>query len=439
MSKTATRHALVFICGCITALMVFGGHTLMTGQLSGPPPITDDQLAYDSLGWEIANSGIYQTHYASPTFLNAYGGAADAILDLHGSENPRRVGPWPTAMRPPLYPYLLALGNRLLGRQFMFGRLINLAAAALTCGILALLADRFGGWPTAVVAVGQFCLVDVRTRMFARTLLTESLAMLAIAVLFWVLISVMDRRRTRPYRGWIIAGVVLGVSALLRSMFVLWIPVIAIGLWRRKRKSSETGTASGEWIPIAGMVLIATLVLSPWMVRNLTVLDGFQPLGTQGAKDAVAGYSDRSLRGMGLWWDPRAAGLFDDVGTNLGSLETETQWGRTSVALAKNWIVSDGYKLPVLAAAKVFSAWRPWNLGDLYVSAFALLGWIAYRQTEHARVAGILWLACTLGIAATWSTAGRFTVPLLMPIHLFASLGVVHCWRSTLHDPPADV
>jgi hypothetical protein len=92
--------------------------------------------------------------------------------------------------------------------------------------------------------------------------------------------------------------------------------------------------------------------------------------------------------------------------------------------MIENW-----YKLPALAAMKVLNEFRPYRFEQAYLSAFALLGLIAMRRRPEASVGWVLILAATISIALTWSVNGRFVVPLVFVIHVFAAIGL---WISTI-------
>ena len=439
--RPTTASRSVFFVAMLLNLGVLGGHCLLSGQLTAAPSIHDDHIDYDSLGWEWSQGRGYQLHLTETSFRTAYTAPG---LDEHAAA----VGadePWSTASRPPLFPFLLAAGNKFFGRQFWFGRSVNLIAIAIACGLLATLAFRLAGTTAAVVAWMQFTLIDVRVRITSREFLTEAISVLVVAGLLCCLIRWYDAVKTRrdptdtdqddrsayPTRWLVVSGVVLGVGMLLRTAFVLWLPVlVAMLIWLggKRCRSSYTGAAV--------FALLALVVLSPWMVRNVAVLDSFQPLGTMGARDSYAAYSDRAIQTRGQWFSLLKSGFFDELDPETRGLQAETARGALSSAKAKEWILSNPHKLPLLAVLRVMSEIRPRQLTDLYILAFAVLGGILYRRSDEVRLSLGLILACLFGIAITWSVAGRFVFPILVPIHLLAALAAAHAWKTAIQGVP---
>jgi hypothetical protein len=80
------------------------------------------------------------------------------------------------------------------------------------------------------------------------------------------------------------AGVIAGVMLLTEPILALALPVVAVMLWRRERAASP-GSHLSEWISlgnilrhqmpylarVAGMTLVAALVITPWLWRNYRV------------------------------------------------------------------------------------------------------------------------------------------------------------------------
>jgi 4-amino-4-deoxy-L-arabinose transferase-like glycosyltransferase len=397
---------------------IFAVHTHLKHGLNTPPLPGGDSPDYDALGWELAQGHGFQRDFSDSEFRDPYeqAGTADQLPPGQGSET--------IAYRPPLLPIVMAGANRLYGRQFYAIRLLNIAAMAGVCALAAWTVCGLAGPLPALMVIVNFILVDVRTRVYAREILTESLAAFLVALSAVFLISDMRTSRLLPAAT---AGVAIGLGLLARSMLALWLPVLALYLiWSARRH----GRSLSRGLAHAALFLGAALATaSPWMLRNLRVLDGFQPLGTQGAMEASAGYCDAAFARWGVWSNLYVAGDYDEITAGSSGLEREQRIARESARRAKEWALANWWKLPVLAAMKVFSEFRPWDIGELYISAFALLGLIAWRRSDEAAVGWALILAAALAIAVTWSCSGRFLVPLLYVLHAFAAVGL---WNSLL-------
>ncbi|MEM9585934.1 MAG: hypothetical protein AAGA03_01530 [Planctomycetota bacterium] len=436
------RDVCLFCFGLTSCLVVFLVHSHRRADLRLPPPVTGDHIEYDNLAWEWSTTGRFQRHWDSPSFRAPY---EEAGLDLPIGDAQITAG------RPPLFVLILAAGNRMFGRQFWFGRVVNTLAMAIVCGLAAVASARLADhimltgitetqsfakqfpWVVSIVAVAQFILVDVRTRTYARELLTESLSALAVStmlIVMWLAVPTgATKIASRPKKGLfgpLVLGITVGVAMLLRTAFAIWIPVMGLALlaWHG-RLSRARGI-------VAALIFVAAsaLVFSPWAIRNCQVTSQFRPLGTQGATQAAAAYNDESIGRMGLWMNLEPRGFFDSVDQRTNGMENELARADASTAAARAWVRSHWYQLIVLMPLRVVSEWRPWNLCDLYLLAMSVLGWLAIRRHPFAVASAVLALACSVGIAVTWSVAGRFIVPLLFPLHVFAAIGVVTTTRS---------
>lgn len=414
----AVLSGLVFVAALATYLV----HTQLRHTLTGPPSVTGDSVEYDSLAWELAQGRGYQIDLSNPEFRRPY--LDDPDTSPTAANWPQQAY-GPTAKRPPLYVLLMAAGNRLFGRQFWFPRTANSVFLAATCALVAWTVARLAGPLPALIAAFQFVVIDWRTRYYGREVLTEALSMLLVAVLAILLMRMALKPRLRLA---LAAGGVCGLALLARSMFVLWLPGFLLMLMffsgnRQDRRFPTALLRGGVFL------LTASLVAAPWWVRNCRVLGRFEPFGTQGRMELSAGYSDAAFRRGGMWLNMADEGLFDDVISTSTGLQREQAIAEASSQRAKNWAENHPLKLPLLAAGKVFHELRPHGSGDLYVLAFAVLGLLALRGAPDDRVLFGLVLTGLFAVALTWSTSGRFIVPLLYPMHVAAAIGA---WTALL-------
>jgi hypothetical protein len=121
----------------------------------------------------------------------------------------------------------------------------------------------------ALIALINFMLVDERTRVYARSLYTESLGAFVIAVIACLLIGYAKRPRIAVI---VAAGLTMGFGVLTRNIFALWLPVLAAWIvWWRPRD-----VPFGRRLGFAVTFLtVALLVMSPWMIRNVRCYTAF--------------------------------------------------------------------------------------------------------------------------------------------------------------------
>ncbi len=174
------------------------------------------------------------------------------------------------AWKAPGYPAWVGLWYTLLGHHPTAVRLVQVPLGAVTILLSWVLARRLFGARVAIVAAAAVALYPLAWQ-YEELLYPESLATpLTLAVLIVMLTRAPSRR------GAIVAGVLVGVSLLVRPSgeFLVLGALVAWG-------------ASAGWRRGIGLAAIAALsaalVVAPWTLRNAVVLHGFVPISMQDA------------------------------------------------------------------------------------------------------------------------------------------------------------
>jgi len=128
----------------------------------------------------------------------------------------------------PLYPYVLALAHRLTG-EGLFGPLaLQFAALGLVAAGTALLARRaFGARLDGLVALASFLVLlqlEVEHFKVARQLFNENLYMPLVMASLIVVVGLASERRPPSWWRATLVGVLLGLTTISRSQFLLFIP-----------------------------------------------------------------------------------------------------------------------------------------------------------------------------------------------------------------------
>lgn len=400
----------------IVAAILFTWVSLRFG-LNPPPSTSGDEPSYDSIAWELSHGDGFAIDYSDAEFREPYDVAAEAQPALFELPSTKQG---PVAFRPPLMPIITAAGNLVCGRQFYVLRSLNILLMAATAGFVAWYVSREVGLLATAVAVLLLC-VDVRTRLYARALLTEPLACLLATLLTLLLLRSSTRLR---YRDVALAGIVTGLSIATRSIVVLWLPgllLIVLLIQRRTHRASLSNTAR------AGAVFLSCVLLTtlPWGVRNVLLLDRFAPLGTQGLMELSAGYSDVAWQHYGVWQNLSSSDFFADTDLEgKTGVERELAIADASKAKAGEWIRSNTAKLSALAAMKVYSEFRPHNLVEGLVLLLAAIGAISSWRSPATRILVGLLATNAAAVALTWSVEGRFVVPQLFVLYALCGLGI---------------
>lgn len=162
----------------------------------------------------------------------------------------------------PLYPYLLASLYRILGRDLLLVRLLNVAMSTASCLLVARIGRQVGGRAVGLLAALGFALY--KPEIFAtgeidKTCLSVVLAAAALA--FGLSHSPRDR---------FAAGVALGLGSLTRANFLAIAPFAALAfLFESERpRAARSGGMPAGFAPAALFTLGFVLSLAPVVWRN---------------------------------------------------------------------------------------------------------------------------------------------------------------------------
>lgn len=414
----ARRRRAAFALFLVTWGLFLGYYQLKFG-LDHPPSATGDEPDYDSLGWELAKGNGFQLDTGDPEFRRPYDLAARES-SLYQLSAPRSG---PITARPPLFPVVIAGTDLLFGRQFWAVRCVNAGAMAAVVGLLVLVLLRHRGICFAVAAAILFIVVDTRSRLYGRTILTEPLAALLVALLCCVGAGAFRRH------GWFdaaVGGLLLGLLVLTRTVFILWLPGIALlAALRRRQHSPEPGSVP-SLLNAAVLIAMFGAVIAPWGVRNCLLLGRIMPFGAQGATQASAAFGDAVWQSGGLWRNIENQGFYDGHRLEgMSPLERELIMADISRSRSRQWIRDNPGKVIALFPMKIHQEVRPRSWTETLLLGLAVIGVPFAWSIPEARIGGILWLLNLCAIGVTWSVEGRFLVPMLFVQHLYAACGAL--------------
>lgn len=244
----------------VLVLIIFAGLLLRVDSAwKGADENLPDSQAYERIAVGLADYGVFEqrgpgmppatqpaSNYAPglPLFTGA-------IFALSGTESIRLARILLALIATLAIPLAFVLGRRLAGDG------AGLAGAALVAF-----------YPTLIGDAGM--------------LLTESLAgTLLIAA---VLVLLIARERSRPVL-WLGAGLLFGLTAMVRPEYLGIVAVVAFISWIVRRPGDLSRSLLGPAALVAG----ALLVVSPWSARNLFDEGRLIPLSTGGGQTLYAG------------------------------------------------------------------------------------------------------------------------------------------------------
>jgi len=339
--------------------------------------------------------------------------------------------------QPPLYPYFLGGLFALFGENYYLPRLVQAASGAAVCLLVFFLGRRAfsapaAGWFAAAAAAlyGPFL-------YFEGELLPASLAVflntLALLALLWAGGGGIGRG--------LVAGVLLGATALTVASVLLFIPVAL--LWARYQARVPVSTLSA-------LILGLALVIAPVTLRNRVVGGEWVPISYNAGINFYLGNNpdyDRTthIRPGRDWRD-----LTDlperEAGITAKGASSSYFFGRSC-----DYIAADPAGYVRLQLRKLYLFWRgdeiPRNLNLYYarhqssllqallwirglafpfglVGPLALTGLLLYLRDPQARSSAadlLLLFAATYTLAVVlFFVTGRYRLPVIPPLLLFA-------------------
>jgi 4-amino-4-deoxy-L-arabinose transferase-like glycosyltransferase len=328
----------------------------------------------------------------------------------------------PEIVRPPLYPLFVCAIFRLTGTApdalraaatlrpaLDRVRLAQAVLDAIVCVLVFLIVRTIrpsSPW-TATLAAGLYA-VGPYNVFYTRALLAETLTTFLVTAA--LLLSVLGSARA-AVRWWALAGLALGLAALARVEYVLFVPVIAVCAAAVRRDGSGHRR-------VAAVVAAALATLAPWLARNAIVFG--RPFtiaeGSFGYSLFVGTYeSSTNWEGWGVL--PRAAFPDADERIAVESLyASHDALFRTGSPRFKD--VDDEFRRRALARIRA----APWRHLGLWIGRIPRLWYQRYVPMYRDQEASGRWmLAYWLCAATAVVRASRDERRLMTPVLLLAA------------------
>jgi 4-amino-4-deoxy-L-arabinose transferase-like glycosyltransferase len=335
----------------------------------------------------------------------------------------------PTAITPPLYIYLLAAFYRLFGSPEAV-RIAQAAIGAASCGLVYGIGRRVLN-PAAGLVGAAILAVSPVTALVAALHLTENLFLPLVLLTVWQALNVSDR----PTNGAAVAlGVLMGLTALTRSVFLAFAPFFA--LWAAIRWGVRASTTS-RVVLLGGAAMTAVLV--PWAARNYAVYGETVLVQSNGGMVFWAGNNPNSDGGL-TWptastWTATAPP--DDGAYGWRDLSV-AQENRRYVDAAVAWIrahPADYARLLARKMERLYGVSRAATRGDIGAPAVVVLFQIAFYVLAAAglvlarpvwrRMSILLLLVVFTNVTVlAFSGSTRYGMPMMPALCLLAALPI---------------
>ena len=269
---------------------------------------------------------------------------ANLIADGHGFTEPYKFlfdhHSSPSAGHPPLYPLLLSAISWLGGTSELAHRTLGLGLGAVTIALVGLLGRRVGGERLGLVAAG-LCAVYPLMIAVDGALMSETLYGPLIAGMLLAAYAVHDRGRPRDAA---LLGAVTGLAALTRSEALLFVPLLAWPLARRRR----------SWQTAAVATLACVVVVAPWTIRNQVQFGRFVPISTNDSTVLAGANCGLTYHGVNTGaWDIRC--ISDRRYDN--EARQAAVWRHEGLHYAREHLG----RLPAVMAVRLLRIWDFWQ------------------------------------------------------------------------------
>jgi 4-amino-4-deoxy-L-arabinose transferase-like glycosyltransferase len=294
---------------------------LATGPAAQP---YSDAADYDAIAWNLAGG--------------------------HGFSLSGAGGPYPTAYRPPVVPWITSLLYRAIGHRFFAAVLLQCVFGAMVPLVIARIGGAMVGGGVGRLA-GWIAAVDPLLVFFSGYLMTETT--FTVTLLLALLASVEWVKTPRGGRA-LGVGVLWGVAALTRPTALPLPALIAAWAW----VPLGLTVAGRERLRQVALIALGTaLVVGPWTLRNALALHAFVPVTTGGGRAFLD--SNNPV----LWNDParRGGGISTyHIEPYAGEFKGKSEVEADAIAARRGWEFLNAHRSewPAMAAAKLGRFWR---------------------------------------------------------------------------------
>lgn len=310
------------------------------------------------------------------------GNVAQAVARGDGFAHPFPVESGATAWAAPVYPLLLggmikAFGGITVGVAWCLA-LLQSAASALTCFFLFRLGRDLYSKQAGLAAALLWAVHPMAIYLPVALVWDSTIVALSIT---WFLSSMIERGRTAPLGSVAKLGVGLGAAMLVNPAPLALVPMFA-WFYLRPRPGRLRFDTSG--IPrIATLLVFAVLTVSPWVVRNMTVLGTPQIRSNLGV-EVFVGNNDGAFGPFNGRIHPAYNEGEMDRYLEMG----EVAYSKDSMRRGAEWIREHPARFARLSVERFQRFWigpnpsSPLILGTGFVQERDMMGWL--KWATHA-------------------------------------------------------
>ncbi len=281
----------------------------------------------------------------------------------------------PTAHWSYLYTLYLSAIYYLFGPQPVVARLLQAILAGTLQTWLTWQVGRRVFGPTVGVIAAALCAVYVYFVYYSGGLLTETFYIIGILWSFDVSLRLRERWDSGEEPGsqrwwlWLELGLAIGVTVLLRQVFLLFVPILFAWLWWNTPAKVATGSYGAgrlRWSTLRGLIaasLVVAVLIIPWTIRNQLAFQTLVPLNTNSGFAFFWGnhpiYGTHFLGLLPGGW----SAYTDLIPENLRSLN-EGQLDQALLKLGFGFVLDDPKRFVLLSISRTREFFEFWPSAD---------------------------------------------------------------------------
>lgn len=312
---------------------------------------------YIALEW--AREPVWDGHY--------YHFGATRIADGIGYGDDRSGVFKPWSHYPVGYSGFLALFYSVFGSKPVVATTLQAIIGAATVAAVHRLALTFLSHRRALIAA-LLCAAAPNLLLYSGLVMTEPLAALGL-ILAPLTFTKLSRR---PYVASVAAGILFGLTTLVRPQTLLAAPAVAL--------FAGAGSGWKKRLAIAAVTVATCLaVVAPWTLRNCAQMDGCAFVSTNGGWNLAIGSSPHATG--------RFSALSGDDGCRdvVGQVDQDRCWSRVGM----QWIQDDPVRWLGLAPAKLSYTFDHQSFAVGYLSQADPDAWPEERRATYRRIMSV--------------------------------------------------
>ncbi len=371
--------------------------------------------------------------------------------------------------RAPLYPLFIATHVRLFGSSLTPIVVSQIILSLGSVILVFLLAKRLA--PSRPVVAGIAALASglyLPFALYTQVMLSETVFIVLILTALYLLSA-----EQLPAQRVGLAGVMLGLATLTRSLTLGFLPIVLIWLLRRPNPTAShtsiPGRRSSIYTAAFSFLLALTLTIAPWTLYNSRMYGGTVLIDTSGAFNLFLGArtaydgkrSDAQVRDvvLGMLGQPTSVQVRDTCAPFPGVLPSQAarQAAMSKEALClitarplafaekslREFI--DLFQINYTGAERFTTGFSTGRLDPIYILALfllddtlyvvtlplAIIGWALARSYNNQPIVALtgLWWVYNLAVAPLLFAINRFRLPLMPLVFIFAAWAVAECWQ----------